>query len=104
MIKSLLLVAFLSGLDETFIRGDCNADGAFDNQDALMLLEHIFNGGPITCKDAADFTNDGSLWTPDAVALLMFAYQGGPPPAEPWPECGPDTEYFYGCEFHPCQL
>lgn len=99
----LLCTAYLSaGADDTlFVRGDVNANGNFDADDPALAFEHIFSGVTVPCRDAVDFTNNGALDISDVVGLLVFLYQGGEPPAQPFPDCGPDLEYFYGCQSYP---
>jgi hypothetical protein len=75
-----------------FARGDCNADGSVQGiSDALALLNFSFSGGAEPpCLAACDATGDGSLGgVTDAVYILGHFFVGGPPPAPPFPACGP---------------
>lgn len=91
-----------------FVRGDCNADAAFDIADPISLLAHLFavGGGssPLPCRDACDSNDDGKLQISDAIYSLG-AIVGGSSPPLPWPDCGVDpTEDPICCsEFAPCR-
>lgn len=107
MVASGLLLtgsAFAQG--QSFIRGDCNADGAYDIADPITILGVLFqNMGAPLCEDACDCNDDGSLDIGDAICMLSGLF-GMPtiPPAAPFPDCGPDpTEDMLGCAmFLPC--
>ncbi|MEM7262070.1 MAG: hypothetical protein AAF488_08770 [Planctomycetota bacterium] len=74
-----------------FVRGDLNHDGGLDIADPLATLSYLFGGqfGP-ACLDAADSDDSGSIDLADAIHLLSHLFAGGPPPAAPFPTCGPD--------------
>lgn len=74
----------------TFVRGDCNADGASDASDAMGLAEYLFTGGATpTCFDACDTNDDGELDVSDPIYLLNALFIAGP--ALPAPTtCGDD--------------
>lgn len=74
----------------TFVRGDCNADGAIDTSDAMGLAQYLFTGGATpTCFDACDTNDDGELDVSDPVYLLNALFIAGP--ALPAPTtCGDD--------------
>ncbi|MBN1421980.1 MAG: lamin tail domain-containing protein [Planctomycetes bacterium] len=75
----------------SFVRGDVNADGIFDLGDAVAGLSFLFAGGAVDCVDAVDFDDDGWLVLSDPIALLNYIFASGPPPAAPFPACGPDA-------------
>ncbi len=88
----------LSGLGTTvvlttpFMRGDCNADAAFDISDPLSLLSFLFSGASeLSCSNACDANDDGSVEVSDVVASLsrLFVPGTAPLPA-PFDSCGAD--------------
>jgi dockerin type I repeat protein len=60
-----------------FLRGDINADGKVDDDDARILLECLDGAGPcpLSCWDAADADDDGRVSPADA-GLIARAAQG----------------------------
>ena len=74
---------------QTFIRGDANADGAFNIADPILTLGFLFNMDPILCELALDANDDEGSDISDAIYLLdhLFRAQSPPPPA-PFPGCG----------------
>lgn len=92
-----------------FVRGDCNGDGEVGGSvtDAVFLLLYLFTGGRAPpCLAACDVNADGQVTgqVTDAVYYLTFSFLGGPPPAGPFPECGPGspaTDAALGCETPP---
>ena len=83
------------GCEGSFVRGDCNNDGANNIADAIFFLGFLFPaaGGspPPACLDACDANDDGVLNIADAIATLasLFANLPVPLPA-PYPDCGDD--------------
>ncbi len=77
----------------SFVRGDCNDDGAGDIADAITLLNFLFgDGNTSTCRDACDGNDDGGLDIADAVTMLEFLFGDPDPPLpDPFPECGVDV-------------
>lgn len=76
-----------------FIRGDCNADGAYNIADPILLLAFLFPpaGSAPPCDDACDCNDDGTLNIADTVCLLSGLFGTVTvPPAPPHPGCGPD--------------
>ena len=61
-------------------RGDVNIDGSLDIADPVMLLNHLFGGGPLTCRPAAEVTGDGNTDISDPVYLLNYLFAAGSPP------------------------
>ncbi len=88
--------------EQSFRRGDCNADGRVEGQvsDALFMLGHLFTGGPEpACVAACDVNADGAVEVTDVVYALLFNFLGGPAPAPPFPDCGPLlADETLGCE------
>ncbi|MBI4600781.1 MAG: VCBS repeat-containing protein [Planctomycetes bacterium] len=77
---------------ERFRRGDADVDARVNLTDAVVTLEHLFQGGgPLACGDAADVDDDGRVNLTDVILLLGYLFQAGAPPAVPGPEsCGED--------------
>jgi hypothetical protein len=73
-----------------FRRGDANGDRSFDITDAVVILEHLFFGRSILCRDAADSNDDGDPDISDAVVVLVCLFNGGVCPPRPYPDCGTD--------------
>ncbi len=73
----------------TFRRGDVDGNGVIEVDDAMALLEILFNGATDSCPDSGDFGDDGAVNISDAVALLAHVFQSLPGPAEP-SACGVD--------------
>ncbi|MBN1420686.1 MAG: hypothetical protein JXP34_18080 [Planctomycetes bacterium] len=89
-----------------FVRGDTNADTSMDIGDAITTLDFLFLSKPIPCVASANANGDESMDIGDAIYLLNYLFIDGPPPAEPFPECGPDPipGSLFPCEsFPPCQ-
>jgi hypothetical protein len=82
-----------------FLRGDANLDTRANLADGAAILQHLFLGGEIGCRDAGDFNDNGVLELTDATNLLKYLFQGGPPPSPPFPNAGPDpTADSLGCD------
>jgi hypothetical protein len=65
-----------------FLRGDANRDRVILMNNAMVVLEDLFNGvGKINCDDAADANDDGSIDISDALGILFYLYGGGVAPA-----------------------
>jgi hypothetical protein len=96
-ISAFLLLPDLEG---SFIRGDCNADGALDLSDAIQSLFYQFMGVSINCLDAADVDDDGEAEIADVISLMTYLFLEGPRPESPFPACGPDGN---GDDFPPCE-
>jgi hypothetical protein len=78
--------------DGYFIRGDANADGAFDISDAISVLFYLFSGGASTprCLDALDADDTGTVDITDPLYILGALFQNGPVPPAPFPDPGTD--------------
>jgi predicted phosphodiesterase len=73
-----------------FLRGDADFDGFLAIGDPIRTLNYLFIGGSIDCPAVADADASGSpLQITDAIHTLLFLFLGGPPPAAPYPDCGP---------------
>ncbi len=73
-----------------FLRGEANDDGKVDISDAVSILNWLFLGeAEPDCLSAADVHGDKAVNISDPVYLLSHLFLGGPPPAAPFPECGP---------------
>ena len=86
-----------------FLRGDVDGDEHINLRDVVrLLLLHTRYGEPVTCMDAADVNDDGSVSLHDAIHLVLFLFHGFPPVSPPFPERGVDeTEDDLGCEAYP---
>lgn len=58
------------------LRGDLNADGLVDPEDALYLLKNTFFGSQYPISRYADFTADGKVDSDDAIYLLKHTFFG----------------------------
>jgi hypothetical protein len=75
----------------TFRRGDANSDSSWNVTDALFILRHLFQEGPVpSCLKGADLDDNAQVDLTDAVYLLSFLFQGGLAPIEPFTICGLD--------------
>jgi len=78
-------------VQERFIRGDANRDGAVQIADAITVLGVLFQGQVADpCADAADANDDGSVDIGDAIWTLAYLFSGGPAPPAPSAAPGPD--------------
>ena len=80
-------------VETKFRRGDVDADGAVQVNDAVQVLSRLFLGGnALRCEDAADADDSGAIEMNDPIRLLSFLFLAGEPPAAPGPAtCGPDV-------------
>ncbi len=82
----------------TFLRSDCNADGASNLADAVCALGYLFQATPNGCVDAIDSNDDGVADISDPVYLLSYQFASGPVPPTPFSICGIDaTADALGC-------
>ena len=72
------------------MRGDCNANGAFNIADAIVSLNYLFGQAAVTCLDACDVNDDEVINIADAVYKLGSLFSGGAMPLAPFPQCGQD--------------
>jgi hypothetical protein len=73
-----------------FIRCDANRSGDLDIADCVWILNELFLSAPTTqCPAAADCNGDGRRDVSDALHGINYEFLGGPPPASPFPACGP---------------
>ena len=76
----------------SFVRGDCNDDGAVDISDSVFALSSLFLGeGKPSCDDACDSNDDSVIDLSDAIYMLSWSFLGGPAPPPPNKACGPDS-------------
>ena len=85
--------------EQTFRRGDTNADGIVDITDGVKTLDFLFLGGEgPSCLDAADSDDSGVIELTDASYTFSFLFLGGPQPPNPGLNCGKDpTTDFLSC-------
>lgn len=73
----------------SFVRFDCNDDGAANIADPIFLAEYLFLGGsPPPCFEACESNLDGTIDLADIVTQLGYHFTGSSVPAPPFPECG----------------
>jgi len=78
-------------LEETFVRGDVNKDGAVDVTDPVAILGYLFLGTtPPACKDSADANDDGLINIADPVFILSTLFLGKGSLPAPYPDEGFD--------------
>lgn len=88
-----ILEAVLS-LEEPFMRGDANNDGAHDISDAVRILQYLFNqptNFAASCLDANDANDDGTVNIADVVYTLSYLFEGGPDFPAPFTNVGGDA-------------
>ena len=89
-----------------FLRGDCNNDRQVDLSDASCILNWQFLGESAPgCVAATNPNGDNGIDIADAIYLLGSLFLGGPPPAPPFPGCGPGTlslDHQLGCDTANC--
>ena len=74
-----------------FIRGDVDATGNLDINDAVLSLRIIFQAmTPPDCVDRVDTNDDGALDVVDPMRTLFFLFAGGQAPSAPYPGVGTD--------------
>ena len=65
-------------LQQSFVRGDCNADGMTALTDALALLDFLFAGGAAPgCGSACDFSGDEKISLGDVTYIALYLFLGG---------------------------
>ncbi len=73
-----------------FRRGDCNDDGEVNITDGVCILNWLFLGAATPgCVAVTNTNGDDAANIADATYLLSHLFAGGPPPAAPFPDCGP---------------
>ncbi|MFN0058726.1 MAG: proprotein convertase P-domain-containing protein [Planctomycetota bacterium] len=92
-----------TGGPQEYVRGDANADGAFNIADPVSTLNYLFASASVPCLAAVDANADGSLNIADAVYSLSALFTMGAPPPAPHPGCGPTGAGVTACaSFSPC--
>jgi len=89
------------------LRGDCNADTRIDMSDVICGLSLSFTakGSAPGCTAVLDVNGDASVDPSDPVSLPNYLFAAAPPPASPFPTCGPsdlETDTALGCEIQGC--
>ncbi len=92
--------------EQTFRRGDANADGQIDIADGVFLLNYLFLNGPSgDCQDSLDVNDDGQVQLSDAIWVITYQFANGPEPLSPFLQCGDDlTPDSLGCDTGTCPL
>ena len=87
-----------------FLRGDADLDGSLAITDAVLVLSHLFLGGPApVCEDAADSNDDGVLDLTDPIRALEHLFLGAPglPPPGPLAPGYDSTQDAFPCGDEP---
>jgi hypothetical protein len=75
--------------DQTFRRGDADADASLTITDAIFVLNFLFLGGRVPpCQRAADSDDNDRVELTDAVFTLNHLFRGGQGFPPPFPDCG----------------
>ncbi|MEM7165649.1 MAG: hypothetical protein AAF581_09300 [Planctomycetota bacterium] len=96
------------GGSQQFERGDVDASGTINLQDAIIALGVLFPQGTpmaLMCEAATDVNDDDAHNLADVIVLLSYLFVGGsPPPEPPLGACGVDpTPGSLTCDtFPPC--
>jgi PKD repeat protein len=83
-----------------FLRGDADDSGKVIINDAIVLLNYLFQGSSsIRCLDAADADDNGQVNITDAIVVLNYLFLGGNYLAAPFPDLGldPSPDGFDDC-------
>ncbi len=80
-----------------FVRGDTNGDLGVDLSDAIVILNHLFSGGDLGCREAANCNSDQTLDLSDGIYLLGYLFGSGPAPGDPFSTCG-DQPMWLDCQ------
>ena len=75
-----------------FLRGDLDGNGTIEINDARSVFTLVETGGRIECMESADVDGNGIIDREDGIRLMNFVMSGHPPPAAPWPDCGPTLQ------------
>jgi hypothetical protein len=84
------LLVNLGDIDRQFIRGDADDNGEVNLSDAVVILQALFLGAPVSCGQTLDVDDDNEINLSDAIYLLAYLFRGGGPPGIPFPEPGID--------------
>ncbi len=97
-----LTSGLVSVIQNPFLRGDCNQDGATNLVDVVSCLRKLFNIDPATtCARADDINDNGILEVADASYLLQFLFNAGTAIPAPVGTCGIDsTTDTLSCDSH----
>ncbi|TSC75619.1 MAG: hypothetical protein G01um101431_1172 [Parcubacteria group bacterium Gr01-1014_31] len=89
-----------------FIRGDANGNGVIDISDTVRILDYNAGRATLSCLDAADVNDDGTISGVDADALQGYLFLGThPAPRAPFPTRGADpTADRLGCSQVPSRF
>jgi hypothetical protein len=71
-----------------FIRADADLDGDTDVTDAIVILEHLFEGKPAPCEEAMDVDRNLRVDVTDPARVLVYLFGAGYAPEPPFPDCG----------------
>jgi hypothetical protein len=73
---------------QAFIRSDTDLDGDIDLTDGVVILLHLFAGGPAPCEEAMDTNRNHLVNMSDAIYVFRHLFAGGAAPQPPYPRCG----------------
>ena len=85
-----------------FVRGDANADGQINITDGVFILDFLFGGATVPCREAANAGGGDDLNISDGIFLLQFLFSSGSPPPAPYPDCGSTGGDVDCASFDPC--
>ena len=82
----------LHGAPAPFRRGNADGNLRVDMTDATTILGGLFlPTEALSCQDAADINDSGTVDVTDAIHLLGYLFLGSAPPTAPFLTCGPDA-------------
>jgi hypothetical protein len=66
------------------LTGDVNVSGAITSADIILMVNHVFKGGPppSPCSAAGDVNCSGSLTSSDIIGMVNFVFKGGAAPCD----------------------
>lgn len=79
------------GFSKEFIRGDANNDYVVDVSDAILIFNSLQNLSSVTCYDALDADDNGTLNYDDGKYVLSYLFYGGKYLQTPFPYLGLDV-------------
>ncbi len=74
----------------SFLRGDPLGDERVGLEDLFAILDYLFAGESLECRDAADADDDGDVTVSDVVEVMNHLYLSGVPLAPPFQDPGVD--------------
>ena len=72
-----------------FRRGDVDFSGDLSLVDPIVVLNYLFDAGPLECPAVASMSSNGRISVADVLYLLNYLFLAGSSPAAPFLGCGP---------------